>query len=265
MAKNIISITTISQLPAISKDKLASSSIFETGIKVSTADANENKYSSYKVTYNELSDLLSSNIDSVLYPKYNIANTAERLTNLESNDLDIGGVKNFTTSAMINNKEIATTEKVQMILNESMPGFISSKSKIVAYSLNWGNSQSNSYDPYLSETITINQTGNLVIYGWMADTGNVAAAQAWISLDGFIQNNWEILQLKPWSTSNISNKLQYVNFNVPVANGLNIRIRTGFPVNTTISGAQNINRSLVTGNNISIGFKCYVIYNEISI
>ena len=267
MAKNIISVTTISQLPSITKDRIASSSIFETGVKVTTSDAADNKFTSYKVSYGELSTLLSSNIDDVLYPKYEIERTKTRLTDLESNNMDIDGVKNFKSAPQIDGKTIVTTETVQSIIDDSMPGFIKSTSNKKEYTLSWGDTTSHSYDPYISQTTIIEKTGNLVIYGWMADNGDVAPAQAWVSLDGQIQNSqdWTILQLNPWSISTNSNKLQYISFNLPVAAGLKIRVRTGFPVNTNVSGSQNINKSLVTGNNISTGFKCYIIYNETSV
>mgnify|MGYP003370721930 FL=1 len=90
-------------------------------------------------------------------------------------------------------------------------------------------------------------TGNLVVYGWLADNGNVAAQEAWVGLFGYVtigdiqsqRKRWVALQIQPWIIGQKSQALQYVGFNVPVKKNMQLKIMTGFPVNTMNSGFQN--------------------------
>lgn len=89
-------------------------------------------------------------------------------------------------------------------------------------------------------------TGNLVIYGWLADNGDVEPQDAWVGLYGCLHTNadkenerdWVLLQLQPWPLTAKSSVFQYVGFNVKVAKGLMLKIKTGFRVKGKNSGFQ---------------------------
>ena len=89
-------------------------------------------------------------------------------------------------------------------------------------------------------------TGNLVIYGWLADNGDVEPQDAWVGLYGCLHTNtdtdnerdWVLLQLQPWPLTPKSSVFQYVGFNVKVSKGLLLKIKTGFRVKGKNSGFQ---------------------------
>lgn len=72
--------------------------------------------------------------------------------------------------------------------------------------------------------VECDKTGQLVVYGWLADGGGVLPQEAWVALYGKIANKnstgsdtvWTILQLQPWIVSERSKVIQYVGFNIPV-------------------------------------------------
>lgn len=119
------------------------------------------------------------------------------------------------------------------------------------------------------DVVTVNETGNLVVYGWFASNSIVQAQEAWVGLFGKIHvgnsNNekWIALQVQPWVVGSNSQILQYVGFNIPVMKGLQLKVMTGFPVNGTNSGTQRGNTLLFKseGNiiNTCVG---YVVSNE---
>lgn len=96
-------------------------------------------------------------------------------------------------------------------------------------------------------SVICEKTGNLVVYGWLADRGNVLPQEAWVALCGKIKNygsdetKWTILQVQPWITSDRSHIIQYVGFNIPVNQGLELKIRCGFKVDDTASNTNDFN------------------------
>jgi hypothetical protein len=88
-------------------------------------------------------------------------------------------------------------------------------------------------------------TGQLIIYGWLADQGGVMAQDAWVGLYGLVNiindskemsQKWTLLQVQPWVIGSKSSIMQYVSFNIPVSSGMKLKIRTGFKVDGTNSG-----------------------------
>lgn len=125
-------------------------------------------------------------------------------------------------------------------------------------------------DDMQTNEVKMTKTGNLVMYGWLADNGNVDTAAAWVALEGCIigENNsetWLILQLQPWILGEKHENLQYVGFNCPVTEGMKIRVKTGFTLNYTNSTYQNrknslVKNNLIPGTNLTNAFLGYVIY-----
>lgn len=114
--------------------------------------------------------------------------------------------------------------------------------------------------------VEIKDSGNLVIWGWLADQGDIDPEYAWVGLFGrlgfssttsFSKDDpnsnqtklpWFPIQIKPWIRGEYANTMQYVGFNVLVKKGLRLKIKTGFPVNGTAGGAKNSPGSLVFGD-----------------
>lgn len=64
------------------------------------------------------------------------------------------------------------------------------------------------------------------------------------------------MQLQPWHVSDRSKIIQYVGFNIPVKEGLQLKIKTGFRVNSSAT-ATNSGNSLVFPNvqhNVFVGY-----------
>lgn len=113
----------------------------------------------------------------------------------------------------------------------------------------------------------IRDTGNLVVWGWLAE--NIippAPEQCWVALFAKLKcenyNNTEVdvpIQVKPWIRGANASTIQYVSFNVPVRKGLRLKIKTGFPVNGDNSGLQNPGSLTFLDGNIPNAFFGYVI------
>ena len=115
-------------------------------------------------------------------------------------------------------------------------------------------------------------TGYLVIYGWLADNGNVPPADAWVGLYGKINvldedtgemdpDKWILLQLQPWIRGTNASQKQYVSFNLPVNAGLKLKIKTGFSVNGHIGGHQDHN-TITFSQNQPNSFIGYIVRPE---
>ena len=89
-------------------------------------------------------------------------------------------------------------------------------------------------------SLVLSSSGNLVVYGWLADNGDVAPENCWVGLFGKIQTTsgpqYTALQIQPWIAGPNSRVAQYVSFNVPVRRGLETKIVTGFNVNGSPTG-----------------------------
>lgn len=129
-------------------------------------------------------------------------------------------------------------------------------------------------DPYSNQRalpVFAKHTGNLVVYGWLADNGNVAAQEAWVGLFGKVnigntsseEKRWVALQIQPWIIGTKSQALQYVGFNVPVKKGMQLKIMTGFPVNVRNSGFQDPSYNTLTLlSNQPCTFVGYILRND---
>lgn len=91
-------------------------------------------------------------------------------------------------------------------------------------------------------------SGYLTMFGWLADNGNVLAQDAWVALYGRIgvtlntgdhAKKWIPLQVQPWIIGARSSTRQYVGFNLPVKEGLRLKVKTGFRVNGSTAGMQD--------------------------
>lgn len=89
-------------------------------------------------------------------------------------------------------------------------------------------------------------TGQLVMWGWLADSGKVEPQNAWVGLFARVKyeggNNTYVdvpVSIQPWIRGEYASTLQYVGFTVPVQKGLKLKIKTGFAVSDASSGFQS--------------------------
>ena len=121
---------------------------------------------------------------------------------------------------------------------------------------------SQTVDPYE----TIRDTGVLVVWGWLADKGDVQAYQAWVAMMACIKpedagqvEKYYPVSVQPWIVGRYSSKLQYVGFTVPVAAGTRIKFKTGFKVAHVNSAFQQAGTMTFLDVNIPNSFFGYVV------
>lgn len=95
-------------------------------------------------------------------------------------------------------------------------------------------------------------TGQLVVWGWLADNGEVSPEMSWVGLFAKVKTSeYDTtlvdvpISIQPWIRGENASILQYLSFNVPVKKGLKLKIKTGFVVNQQTSGAFQ-NRGTMT-------------------
>ena len=95
-------------------------------------------------------------------------------------------------------------------------------------------------------------TGQLVVWGWLADNGDVSPEMSWVGLFAKVKTSeYDAtlvdvpISIQPWIRGENASVLQYLSFNVPVKKGLKLKIKTGFIVNQQTSGAFQ-NRGTMT-------------------
>ena len=119
--------------------------------------------------------------------------------------------------------------------------------------------------------VLIRETGMLTIYGWLAANAEIAAQEAWVGLFGMVQvndgqggrvNKWQALQIQPFVVGKYSQVAQYVGFNIPVRQQLELKIMTGFKVNDSAS-ALHVGNSLMFNSlgHMPNSFVGYVLQN----
>lgn len=115
----------------------------------------------------------------------------------------------------------------------------------------------------ISNEWTCHATGNLVIYGWLdssACLNNKATPSAFCAIEGFINENWEIISVCPVTPAK---NITYVGFNLLVQKGLKIRARTGFVCGVKSGQFPNQQDGYDTlSNSTANGFKCKIYLNE---
>lgn len=110
-------------------------------------------------------------------------------------------------------------------------------------------------------------TGQLVVWGWLADKGDVPPEMAWVGLFAAVKcedsNDTQTIEvpisIQPWIRGEYASTLQYVSFNVPVKAGLKVKIKTGFTVNNQNSGFQNSGTLTFIDMNIPNSFFGYIV------
>ena len=271
-------IRTISQLEQV--EDLKDGTLF--GVSTPVEDQT-GAYISNSVLFKTIKDQIEQNVAAEIASKYQLADAGgkpidvnkleDRVETLESKECNIYGTKTFRTAPkIISAKEedladnnVPTVGQVKsLVLNNGdyitdemivvgQPGNNARYTVFDRNFMHWkiGENQTDSSE-YIDTTgypvgpKVCTHTGNLVIYGWLADNGDVDPQDAWVGLYGCLHTNadddnerdWVLLQLQPWPLTAKSSVFQYVGFNIKVAKGMKLKIKTGFRVKGKNSGFQ---------------------------
>lgn len=252
---------------------------------MSRNDGNDG-YSSHSTDITSIVAMAENKISNDITTAYglsgmDVGDLNDRVKSLSSEDVNLYGTKTFNQIPVLNYESVSqmkqdmartgpgafVTQGYVNTLIEDSSMFIGDDSSIVSDPNNdtpktnedgnlmiWripaGKRDSTQYvDDYgtTNEGVECTQTGNLVVYGWLADTGTVLPQEAWVAIYGMInisgQDNpkWTILQVQPWTKTAYSNKIQYIGFNIPVKKGLVLKIKTGFAVDATATATNQYN------------------------
>ena len=282
-----MTIRTISQLPSCGEDTDLDALIEVSVPRTSTDPETPTGYVSKKQSFQNIKNKLEGDVKDDIIDAFklkdgddsniNVRDIKDRVVNLESGSMTISGEKTFTSAPIVDNyegqyggsgadKKLVTLGYVK---NTVIPGItydrISPTSTYVAARgetgfINDGNLLKWSIDSgkQVSNTVEVKQTGNIVMYGILADNGNVDGRTAWVGLYGIIGGTNILISLQPWVIGQKSTIMQYVSFNLPVKSGLKLQIRTGFPVDGSNSMSQGSNSAMYGLNSVN-SFVGYVI------
>ena len=281
---NNLSARSISKLPTISLDQNNVSDL----ILISHDDNGSGKFKSYSTSISSLvnvsEELISANIEKNFgLSGLNVSDIDKKVDDIISSNITLKGTKTFEEIPTLKYSDINSLKirmgevgdgalvckaYVNTIIDDSSM-FIGQDSFILPDPQN--NSPTTHQDDNLmiwripagkrdstqfvddygisdEEGVECLSTGNLVVYGWLADSGTVIPQEAWVAIYGMIVTQdvnsapkWTILQLQPWIKTQNSNKIQYVGFNIPVKKGLRLKIKTGFAVDASATATNQYN------------------------
>lgn len=273
-------IRTISQLPKVQQNTfLPDDSLFE--VSVSRISNSGQDYISKAVRYKQLSDQLYSTIQNNIINTFSLKdannkNISVKTLNNNANSMLTGtctfsGSKTFNGQVVLkhannytfnnaNNSNdycAATVKTIKNALNGTSAR-IGKTNNIQPVKFLFNNTGTNETKLAYLEINNVKNTplpysGTLVIYGWLADTGVIDTAQCWVALEGQMQDNsWKILQLQPWILGARHSNMQYVGFNVSVAQGMKLRVEVGFELNYQSSSYQLRDNTLVDNTAVQL-------------
>ena len=254
-----------------------------------------NVFHSKKIEYQQLSSYFNDDISASMSKQYNLSATAgtgssqitinnvtSKVNSLYTGNVIISGQKTFATT-------IKTGDSYTSYDNVDIPNISKVKSLITTNGTYIGSSQTfpepfqnadgfaKSYadgetdyirlkftddSPQITTTYTSKKSGYLVMWGWLADSGNVKAELSWVRLEIQKSGKWYPIQVQPWIQGTNSKVLQYIGFNVPIQIGLPLRVRTGFDVNLTTRAFSTVgSMTYNTSTEAQCGFFGYIIQN----
>ena len=290
-------VRTISQLENL-KAKPHLSSRIEVSEYVEIEIGDQPQYVSKNCGYGQLSAWMNDDISASMPSQYNLSavssdininNIVEKTGDLYEGNATISGNKTFTSTISTSNSynasddaDIPNIGQTKSLIKdagsyvassdvspdpfENSDGFAKSESDGITEETGYVRLQF-SQPNNLKETnvVEVDTTGQLVMWGWLADNGNVPAELSWVRLEAKVKVNstetWVPLQVQSWIQGTKSRVLQYVGFSVPVHAGLKLRVTTGFDVNTS-NGAFSTVGSMTyrSAAEAKCGFFGYIIH-----
>ena len=251
-------------------DKVSADSLVEFSQK------NGNYFDTMSIKYSDLFNQISAGTDLGIASKYGMsglnarqyANKVDNIlgnsANPESTPTTFWGTKTFKNGVVLNSPGLMDVNavnrgQVKELINQcghrtssltASGGFPLDIDEFPVYPPNEGEEdkfirlQVDMENEKLDDTTTavIKDSGHLVMWGWLADTGVVQPEMAWVGLFAKMSaygNRWLPLQIKPWILGKYSTILQYVSFDLPVSGPIEVKVRTGFRMNVNQGGFQN--------------------------
>ena len=157
-------------------------------------------------------------------------------------------------------------------------GYTRYSPNLLEWHFNHGGRDSSEYIPQsgaakVAGYVTCPATGQLVIYGWLADNGGVLPEECWVAVfgkilcmneaDGSYSEKPVALAVQPWVIGANSQVAQYVGFQLPVKAGMQLKIMTGFNVNGRNSGFGRAHSLMLNdpdaGGNMPNTFVGYIV------
>lgn len=284
-------VRTISQLDNVTASKLPMSSLIEI-----SEDQGSGQYLSKNCRYEQLTGYLNDDISASMTRQYNLSATADDINisnvtsavnSLYKSDVTITGTKTFE-SAIETREAYHADSDTQLPTVKDVKGIIDNSGIYIAESTfspkpfddsnEFAREAEAGENGYVrlkfehpnnlkqTDEAIVDTTGQLVMWGWLADNGNVPAELAWVRLEALVKvdsdEKWVPIQVQPWIQGTKSKILQYVGFNVNVHKGLKLKVRTGFDVNLE-NGAFSTVGSMTyrSAGDTKCGFFGYIIKN----
>ena len=220
-----MTIRTITQLPSV-EGVIDDNSFMELSEPKQITGSIDVGYVSKKVSYGKIKDQLNDQIGSGLNRKYSMSedNNPIQILDLKQRvDSLYDGNSTLTTVNFKNSPTISSTGNKLGDSNVPTVGYI--VNTLISKSTSFNIGSDSKYDtaktsilfygdPEMFFTIdsgtkeskepqTVKHTGNAVIYGWLADNGNVDPAAAWVAVEAYSDTileggGWIIVALQPW-------------------------------------------------------------------
>ena len=180
MSANIITVRTLSQLPRIeNSNAISADTLFEV-CPVKDSSSSSKKYSDAGVTYGVLSARINSDVDDAINKKYELDDLSAMITDVVKADMNFSGKKILTGELWIKDSTAADASKVVTqkdvgdIMASSAIGFINSACAI--HTIDISEPWQFSGTTRQTKPVEMTASGNLYVYGWLADQGNIAPA-----------------------------------------------------------------------------------------
>ena len=198
-----------------------------------------NNYSSQKITFGTIIKKIDSTIDNKMNKEYSFTKTTvSNLSNNISNNEN--KIQTLSSDISIINSNINDLTKVtpdwdlynktSNFISPNKPGKIvkdktDNQNKFFVFKFDKDNPSR------YTDSQIIPKTGNLFCYGWITAPKVIDPAEAWVGIEAKNKNNdWILISLQPWIVGNNSNVMQYIGFNCPVQQNMEIRVTTGFTI-----------------------------------
>lgn len=254
-------VKTVSRLPEAIN--IGNEDLFQLSRKV---DGYDNRYNSVKIKYETVLSSVYDIVDDKISEKYSLEEDTIGNINqsLENNNKNIF---KLSDDVILNKERIEDLEEITPEWDiKNMDSYIIPSSRdVVRRDHMMIFNFSDRDNPQITTSNIIPRTGNLFCYGWITAPKVIDPANAWVAIETKLNdNNWAMIALQPWIIGDKSSVMQYVGFNCPVQENMQIRIRTGFQItdfSQSFSGrglVLNIG-SQSQGSNINNSFIGYIL------
>lgn len=167
-------------MPRINNSNAISADTLFEVCPVKDSSSSSKKYSDAGVTYGVLSARIDSDVSDAINKKYKLDSMSTTISDIVSADKNFSGTKYLTGTLKIKNpkdadfSEVVTKKDVNDSIASSALVFINSSCVIHAVDVSEAWKLSGTTRQTKGAIMTV--SGNLYVYGWLADQGNIAPA-----------------------------------------------------------------------------------------